>query len=79
MLSELKKLIESENQYDEMLELMLEATDSIADMFIEDDGEIEMDEAEIASILNKIPAYDEEAVMNKKLDKITECYIPEEI
>ena len=74
MLSELKKLIESENQYDEMLELMLEATDSIADMFIEDDGEIEMDEDEITSILNKIPAYDEEAVMNKKLDKITECY-----
>jgi 3-methyladenine DNA glycosylase Tag len=48
-------------------------------MVIEDDGEIEMAEAEIIRVLEKIPAYDEEAEMNKKLDKIAESYIPEEI
>ena len=48
-------------------------------MFIEDDGEIEMAEEEILSVLEKIPAYDEESEMNKKLDRIAESYIPEEI
>lgn len=80
MLNDLRKIIEAEQSYDEMLELMMEAAnDSIADMFIEDDGEAEIDEKEVISILSKIPAYDEEEAMNKKLDKITECYIPEEL
>ena len=80
MLNDLRKLIEAEQSYDEMLELMMEAAnDSIADMFIEDDGEAEIDEKEVIAILSKIPAYDEEEAMNKKLDKITECYIPEEL
>ena len=48
-------------------------------MFIEDDGEADMDEKEVVSILDKIPAYDEEAQLNKKLERITESYIPEEL
>jgi hypothetical protein len=80
MLNDLRKIIEAEQSYDEMLELMMEAAnDSIADMFIEDDGEAEIDEKEVIAILSKIPAYDEEEAMNKKLDKITECYIPESL
>ena len=47
------------------------------DMFIEDDGEVEMPENEIVAVLDKIPAYDEEAELNKKLDRIAESYIPE--
>lgn len=80
MLNNLKKMINAEAESDLQVDLMLEAVnDSIADMFIEDDGEIEMAEDEIVRVLEKIPAYDEEAEMNKKLDKIAESYIPEEI
>ena len=80
MLNNLKKMINAEAESDLQVDLMLEAVnDSIADMFIEDDGEIEMAEAEIVRVLEKIPAYDEEAEMNKKLDRIAESYIPEEI
>lgn len=80
MLNNLKKMINAEAESDLQVDLMLEAVnDSIADMFIEDDGEIEMAEEEIVRVLEKIPAYDEESEMNKKLDKIAESYIPEEI
>jgi len=80
MLNNLKKMINAEAESDLQVDLMLEAVnDSIADMFIEDDGEIEMAEDEIVRVLEKIPAYDEEAEMNKKLDRIAESYIPEEI
>ncbi len=80
MLNNLKKMINAEAESDLQVDLMLEAVnDSIADMFIEDDGEIEMAEEEIVRVLEKIPAYDEEAEMNKKLDRIAESYIPEEI
>jgi hypothetical protein len=80
MLNNLKKMINAEAESDLQVDLMLEAVnDSIADMFIEDDGEIEMAEEEIVRVLEKIPAYDEEAEMNKKLDKIAESYIPENL
>lgn len=80
MLNNLKKMINAEAESELQVDLMLEAVDnSIMDMFIEDDGEAEMDEAEVTSILDKIPAYDEEAELNKKLDRITESYIPEEL
>lgn len=80
MLGNLKKLINAEAEADLQVDLMLEAVnDSIADMFIEDDGEIDMAEDEIMSVLDKIPAYDEEAEFNKKIDRITENYIPEEL
>ena len=78
MLNDLKKMINAEAESDLQVDLMLEAVnDSIADMFIEDDGEIEMNESEIIDVLEKIPAYDEEKELNKKLDRIVESYIPE--
>lgn len=78
MLSELRKLIESQNNSDDMLDIMMEALDdSIADAFIEDDGEAEISEDDVIDILNKIPEYDENKELNKKLDRITESYIPE--
>lgn len=80
MLNNLKKMINAEAESDLQVDLMLEAVnDSIADMFIEDDGEIEMAEDAIVSVLEKIPAYDEEEEMNKKLARIAESYIPEDI
>ena len=79
MLSDLRKMIDAELENDNMIDMMLEASNSIADMFIEDDGEAEIDESEIVSILNKIPEYDEEKELNKKLDRIAESCIPEEI
>lgn len=80
MLNDLKKMINAEAESDLQVDLMLEAVnDSIADMFIEDDGEIEMNESEIIDVLEKIPAYDEEKELNKKLDRIVESYIPEEL
>lgn len=80
MLDKLRKLIEAEMNYDDVNDIMMEATDSvIADMFIEDDGEAIMDEKEIANILSKIPEYNENEAMEKKLNKIAEAYIPEEL
>ena len=80
MLNNLKKLINAEAESDLQVDLMLEAVnDSIANMFIEEDGEIEMNETEILKVLDKIPAYDEDAELNKKLDRIAESYIPEEL
>ena len=80
MLNNLKKMINAEAESDLQVDLMLEAVnDSIADMFIEDDGEIEMAEDMILKVLDKIPAYDEEAELNKKLDRIAESYIPEDL
>lgn len=80
MLNNLKKMINAEAESDLQVDLMLEAVnDSIIDMFIEEDGEIEMPENEIMKVLDKIPAYDEDAELNKKLDRITESYIPEEL
>lgn len=80
MLDNLKKMINAEAENDLQVDLMLEAVnDSIADMFIEDDGEIEMSESEIMGVLDKIPAYDEEKELNKKLDRIAESYIPEDL
>ena len=80
MLNNLKKMINAEAESDLQVDLMLEAiNDSIADMFIEEDGEIEMPENEILKVLDKIPAYDEDSELNKKLDRITESYIPEDL
>ena len=80
MLDNLKKMINAEAENDLQVDLMLEAVnDSIVDMFIEDDGEIEMSEDEIIGVLDKIPAYDEEKELNKKLDRIAESYIPEDM
>ena len=80
MLDDLRRIIESEMEYDDLNDIMMEATDnSIAAMFIEEDGEAIISDSEVMSILEKIPDYDEEAAMNKKLARIAEAYIPEEL
>lgn len=80
MLDDLRRIIESEMEYDDLNDILIEATDNaIASMFIEEDGEAVMSEAEVMSVLEKIPEYDEEAAMNKKLERIAEAYIPEEL
>ena len=80
MLDDLRRIIESEMEYDDLNDIMMEATDNaIADMFIEEDGEAVISDAEVMDILEKIPEYDEETAMNKKLARIAEAYIPEEL
>lgn len=80
MLDDLRRIIESEMEYDDLNDIMMEATDNaIADMFIEEDGEAVISDAEVMGILEKIPEYDEETAMNKKLARIAEAYIPEEL
>ena len=77
MIDNIRTMIEKEMEYDSILEAMLESTDSsVADAFIEDDGEAVIDEKQINDILAKIPEYDEEKELNKKLDRIAESYIP---
>ncbi len=78
MLENLRKIIDHENERDFVAEAMLEAVDSsIVDKFVDEDGEADIPESELNDILTKIPAYDEEEELNKKLKKITESYIPE--
>lgn len=80
MLKNMREVIDGVNEIEEMQDLMLEATDStIADVFIDEDGEAEIAESELEKIMSKIPAYDEEKELNKKLSMITEAFIPEEI
>lgn len=80
MLDDLRRIIESEMEYDDLNDIMMEATDNaIAAMFIEEDGEAVISDAEVMGILEKIPEYDEETAMNKKLARIAEAYIPEEL
>lgn len=80
MIDKLRKLIEAEMNYDDMNDMLMEATDdSIANMFIEEDGEAVFNDEEIAKILSKIPEYNEDEAMEKKLSKLAEAYIPEEL
>lgn len=80
MLDDLRRIIESEMEYDDLNDILIEATDNaIASMFIEEDGDAILSDAEVMSVLEKIPEYDEEAAMNKKLERIAEAYIPEEL
>ena len=80
MIDKLRKLIEAEINYDDMNDMLMEATDdSIANMFIEEDGEAVFNDEEIAKILSKIPEYNEDEAMEKKLSKLAEAYIPEEL
>ena len=79
MLDNLREMIEYENQTEEVQYLMLEGTDSdMVDFFIDEDGgEAEIPDSELCKILTKIPEYDEDKDLNKKLSRITEAYIPE--
>ena len=78
MLDNLREMIEYDNQSEEIQDLMLEGTDSnMMDFFIDEDGEADIPDSELGKILNKIPEYDEDKELNKKLSRITEAYIPE--
>lgn len=81
MLDNLRKIIDSENSAEFMNEAILEAAggNDVADMFINTEDEAEIDDVEVEKILKNIPEYDEEEVMEKKLRKITESFIPEEL
>lgn len=80
MLENLRKIIDHENQRDFEIEAMMEAVDQdVADAFVGDETDADIPESELNSILTKIPEYDEEEEMNKKLKKLAEAYIPEEI
>lgn len=77
MLENLRQIIEEDNRIEDINELMVEATDSaIMDMFIDEDGEAEIPESELNKILSKIPEYNQEEELNKRLKRLTESYIP---
>lgn len=78
MLENLRQIIDEDNRIGNINELMVEATDSaIMDIFIDEDGEAEIPESELNKILSKIPEYNQEEELNKKLKRITESYIPD--
>lgn len=78
MLENLRQIIDEDNRIENINELMVEATDSaIMDIFIDEDGEAEIPESELNKILSKIPEYNQEEELNKKLKRITESYIPD--
>ena len=77
MLENLRQILEEDNRIENINELMVEATDSaMMDMFIDEDGEAEIPESELNKILSKIPEYNQEEELNKKLKRLTESYIP---
>lgn len=81
MLNMLKEDIERESRMDFINEATVDGVDTdirdaILDEMGEDEEYIEAD-TELAKIVNKIPEYDEEKEMNKKIKRLTESYIPE--
>lgn len=76
MLNDLRRIIEEDNRIERDLELMMEGTDAdMADMFIDDDDEIL--ESELTKILTKIPEYNRDEELNKRLKRLTESVIPD--
>lgn len=81
MLEMLKKDIEREYREESIFEATLTGVDTdVRDAILDEMGEvgdlIETD-PELSTLVNKIPEYDEEKEMNKKLKRLTESYIPE--
>lgn len=81
MLEMLKADIEREYREESVMESMSEGVntdvrDTILDEMGEDVDLLEIDD-ELSSLVNKIPEYDEEKEMNKKLKRLAESYIPE--
>lgn len=81
MLEMLKADIEREYREESVIESMSEGVDSdVRDAILDEMGEdtdlLEVDD-ELSSLVNKIPEYDEEKEMNKKLKRLAESYIPE--
>lgn len=79
MLNDLRQILEEDNRIESDLELMMEAvTDSdMMDAFIDEDGEAEIPESELTKILSKIPEYNRDEELNKKLKRLTESIIPD--
>ena len=78
MLENLRQILDEDNRIESENELMVEATDSdMIDMFIDEDGEAEIPESELNKILSKIPEYNREEELNKKLKRLTESFIPD--
>lgn len=81
MLSMLKEDIERESRMDFINEATIggvdtDIRDAILDEMGEDEEYIESD-SDLAAIVKKIPEYDEEKEMNKKIKRLVESYIPE--
>ncbi len=78
MLNDLRRILEEDNRIESDLELMMEGTDAdMVEMFIDEDGEAEIPESELTKILTKIPEYNQEEELNKKLKRLTESVIPD--
>lgn len=81
MLEMLKKDIEREYREESIFEATLTGVDTdVRDAILDEMGEVDdLIEAdpELSTLVNKIPEYDEEKEMNKKLKRLTESYIPE--
>lgn len=79
MLNDLRQILEEDNRIESDLEIMMEAaTDSdMMDAFIDEDGEAEIPESELTKILSKIPEYNRDEELNKKLKRLTESVIPD--
>lgn len=78
MLNDLRQILEEDNRIESDFELMMEGTDAdMVDMFIDEDGEAEIPESELTKILTKIPEYNQEEELNKKLKRLTESVIPD--
>ena len=79
MLNDLRQILEEDNRIESDLDLMMEAvTDSeMMDAFIDEDGEAEIPESELTKILSKIPEYNRDEELNKRLKRLTESIIPD--
>lgn len=79
MLNDLRQILEEDNRIESDLELMMEATtdSDMMDAFIDEDGEAEIPESELTKILSKIPEYNRDEELNKKLKRLTESIIPD--
>lgn len=79
MLNDLRQILEEDNRIENDQELMMEATtdSDMMDAFIDEDGEAEIPESELTKILSKIPEYNRDEELNKKLKRLTESVIPD--
>lgn len=81
MLNMLRADLENERQADAIEESTVNGVDSdVRDAFLEEIGEDELEieeDPELTAFVNKIPEYDEEKEINKRLKRLAESFIPE--
>lgn len=79
MLNDLRQILEEDTRISSDLDLMMEATtdSDMMDAFIDEDGEAEIPESELTKILSKIPEYNRDEELNKRLKRLTESIIPD--